>query len=442
MLVAHHFPPAGGSGANRALAMATFLREYGWEPTVLTVGSPWAISRDESSLAEVPAGLRVVRTRSFEPRPRALGAGPVPERRPDLRARRPVESIAPRVAAQARRHVGHLKRFPDGHAGWIPYAWAAALRQPCDAIYTTSGPFSSHVVGLLVALSRRTPWVAELRDGWYRWNRAIFPDYPAWRGLAEGRLESAAIHRAERVVLVTERMAEAFRRQYADLPRDHFVCVPNGFLPRDVARAAELDRPNADGMLTLLHAGALYYGRSVAALLAAMRRLIDTDAELGALLRLDLVGTLDSGVDAEVRASGLSEHVRVLGQVDHAVALAAMRNADLLLLVANTTSGAEATVPGKLFEYLVSGRPVVALAPDPSSTRDVLASTGGAYLARPDDVDAIASTLRRVLMDVRANRASRPDADAVAQFDRRRLAGEMARILDHAVETKTHARRI
>ncbi|GAC1319378.1 MAG: glycosyltransferase [Chloroflexota bacterium] len=465
LLVAHHFPPSGGSGANRALAMATFLREYGWEPTVLTVGTQWAIARDESLLAEVPADVRVVRTRSFEPRARgavgAVGAvvartgafvgavaarttvgGGARQERPTAAARELAWAGLRRAGAEARRHVGHLKRFPDGHAGWIPSAVAAGLREPFDAIYTTSGPFSSHVIGMLLALSRGTPWVAELRDGWFEWNRAIFPDYPAWRAVLESRLESSAMHRADRVVLVTERMADAFRRQYPDVPTEHFAVVSNGFLPRDRAEASESAQPDVHASVTLLHVGALYYGRSVASLLHALRRALESRPDASVSIRLDLLGMLDAAADAEVRASGLTEHVRVLGQVDHATALAAMRQAHVLLLVANTTPGAEATVPGKLFEYLVSGRPILALTPEPSSTRDVLHMTGGAYLARPNDVEGIACSLRRAIDDVRAKRASPPKAEAVAQFDRRHLAAEMARILDAVVAEKTHARRV
>src|SRR5438270_3935106 len=69
LMIAHHFPPAGGSGPNRALAFARHLPEYGWTPTVLTPGLAWAAQRDDGLLSELPSTLRVVRTRSFEPLP-------------------------------------------------------------------------------------------------------------------------------------------------------------------------------------------------------------------------------------------------------------------------------------------------------------------------------------------------------------------------------------
>lgn len=433
LLVAHHFPPSGGSGPNRALAMATFLREHGWEPTVLTVDSAWAMMPDAALAAELPGDVRVVRTRSLEPRPAQPGPTPRTRARPS-----PVRP----TTAGLRSHLGHLKRFPDAHAGWIPFATAAALRERYDVVYSTSGPFSSHVVGLLVKLVRRTPWVAELRDGWYVWNRSIFPDYPGWRGGLERRLESRALHTADRVVLVTERMAETFRRQYPDLPATHFAVVSNGYNPLQTSETAPLRAPAARQPVVLVHAGALYYGRSVAALLAAVRESLASASDQSGGVRLDLLGTLDAAARAEVTAAGLDQHVRVLGPVDHASALAAMRQAHLLVLVANATPGAEATVPGKLFEYLVSGRPILALAPRPSSTRDVLEHTGGGYLALPDDPTSVATALRQAVDDLRHGRARTADPAAVATYDRRRLAGEMAAVLDGVVTSGANARRI
>jgi glycosyltransferase involved in cell wall biosynthesis len=455
-MIAHGFPPASGSGSFRALAFARYLPMYGWRPLLLTIGNAWAANRDDGLLPRVPRGLRVVRTRSLEPHPTAPdGSRDASGHRHDGSRDASFVKLVVKLLAGSpvRRHLGHLKRFPDAHLGWLPFAVAAAEKliteraSQFDVIYSSSGPFTSHVVGLIVHGLTGKPWVAELRDGWFAWNRAIFPDYPAWRGLLERRLEAAVIRGAQRVVLVTERMASVLRVQYPDLPSEHFAVVPNGFDPAQVATIEQhpallaqsqphqlRDAPEPQRVplrsFEVLHAGALYYGRSLSSFLIAARRLIEDDAVFAGAFRLTLIGTLDAAARAEVERAQLNDHVSSRGQVEHAQAQAAMRDAAVLLLVANTTHGAEATVPGKLYEYLAVGRPVLAIAPPDSSTQDVLEQTRGGWLAQADDVEHITSVLRRAFAAHQAGHPPKPDPDAVGRFDRRRLAGDLARIFD------------
>src|SRR5256885_1034498 len=75
LMIAHHFPPASGSGSDRAPALARYLPEYGWQPIVLTPAEAWAGNRDDGLLAQVPPALRIVRTRSLEPRPPGVRPG-------------------------------------------------------------------------------------------------------------------------------------------------------------------------------------------------------------------------------------------------------------------------------------------------------------------------------------------------------------------------------
>jgi glycosyltransferase involved in cell wall biosynthesis len=179
----------------------------------------------------------------------------------------------------------------------------------------------------------------------------------------------------------------------------------------------------------VVHAGALYYGRSLSGFLSAVSKLIATDADFAHAFRLVLLGSLDRAARSELEASGVGERVEYRGQVDHAATIAALAAADLLLLVANTTPGAEATVPGKLFEYLATGRPVLAIAPSAaSSTGDVLQQTQAGWLAAASDPEQIACAL---LEAFRARRHQLNPA-AVARFDRRVLAGDLAGVLDHA----------
>jgi hypothetical protein len=187
----------------------------------------------------------------------------------------------------------------------------------------------------------------------------------------------------------------------------------------------------------IVHAGALYYGRSIASFLDAAQRLMGEDASFQAAFRLTLIGSLDATAHAELARHPVAPCVRLEGQLPHAAVIRRLRAASVLLLVANTTPLAESTVPGKLFEYLAVERPILALSPRASSTVDVLERTGGAWLAPGDDVVDVVSALREAFASWREGRALSPDPQVVRRYDRTRLAGELARVFDAVLGART-----
>lgn len=435
LFIAHSFPPASGSGPNRALALCRYLPAHGWQPTVLTVGEGWGTNRDDSLAVRIPGDARVERTVSFEPRPRPA---PRPPRSEEVLGRSPSGGHAPsaRPLRRLKGQVAHALRFPDQHVGWTPFAVAAGLwavrRDRPSLLYSTAAPFTNHLVGLVLHRITRLPWVVELRDGWYRWNTAIFPDYPRWRHVPERGLEGAVVRSAARVVLVTDRMADAFRHQYAALPPSHFAVVPNGFDPEQYADVPAYQ--SVPHRFRVVHAGALYHGRGIGAFLAAAERLAGADRAFAESFRLSLAGTLDEGARAEVTRSGLGGTIEHLGYLDHRAALSAMRTADLLLLLANTTPGAEATIPAKLFEYLAVGRPILAVAPPGAEAVETLARTRAGWAAPAHDVDSITAALATAFAAHQAGTPFCPRVDEVARFDRSVQAATLAGIFDAVVD--------
>lgn len=431
LFVAHTFPPAAGSGAHRALAFSRYLPANGWNPVVLTPRPEWAALRDDGLLDSVPPGLAVVRTRSFEPRPVPVGTEPLsaaspPPARPGLSA--------------LKTNLAHAMRFPDAHVGWTPFAVAAGLqairKHGCSLLYSTSAPFTNHVTALILHRLTGLPWVMELRDGWYLWNAAIFPDYPGWRHALERRLEAACVRSAGRVLLVTEKMVGQFRWQYADLQSAHFAVIPNGFDGEAIKPSAP--RAPNPARFEVVHAGSVYFGRSAGPFIEAAGRLAAEDPAFGRAFRLRLLGALDEGAREEIASTvahyGLEKRVAYEGQLPHAEALAAMRGADLLLLLANTTEGAEATVPGKLFEYLAVRRPVLAVAPRASETEEVVSRTRAGWLAAPGDPEAVEAALRAAWRAHAAGEPFEPNEAEVARFERSHQAAELAALFDRVAE--------
>src|SRR3954470_1231931 len=378
LVVTYPFPPMPSTGSNRWTAMTRYLRELGHEVTVLTTAAFGARESDaENDVVRVHDVVANDRLRRLLRRP------PLPE---------PGQAAAPDVTPP--KLLTDVV-VPDIYAvTWAPAAALAARRlhreRRFNAVVTTSPYESTHLVALGLGPSGPA-WVADFRDSW-AWQpwRPPFPTRP--QRTLDRHLEALVVKNANRITTVHETLAEDFARRY-DTPVDH---VPNGWDPT-ITDGGETGGSELDPRkLSLVHTGKLVgvWGRHPAGLFAGMRRLRERDPDAGGKLELVLAGRLDDDEQRALDASGVNGMVRHLGHLTREQSTALQRRADALLLLTSTRLSWEA--PGKLFEYLLADRPIVALAAGSEAGR-IVAATGTGAVVPPDDADAIADVLGRLV---------------------------------------------
>ena len=443
LMIVSTFPPSIEMGAQTCWQIARNLPRHGWTPIVLTPGERNVDDRDATQPGFEP-GLTVVRTRVL-PHPvqllRRLRAGP---------KGRAEAAGAPGVAVASRRLPGWLRRtvlealnLPDIVTGWILPAVVAGrrlVRGSDIACLFSSGPaWSSHLAALGLARLTGLPWVAHFRDPWSQ-GSGYYRD-SQWVERANARLERAVVERAATVICVTDRHTDLLRRHYASCDPGKFVTVPNGYDGAEWEQAeADAGAGGADapgGQFVITYAGALYVGRSPLLVLEALRRLHQTGDLTLDRVRLDIVVNdgmrqLPDGRDimAVAREMGLGGAVQVLGPLPRRETLRRLLDSNLLLLLGHNFT---MQVPGKLYEYLRTGRPILALAPAGAQT-DLLRATGGAWIVEPDDAAGVVEAVRDAYRRWQTGQSG-PKADArlVSGFDRRVLVGRFATELDAAV---------
>lgn len=431
----YHFPPIGGSGAQRPLRMARFLHELGYEPLVVTGGGAtadrWA-PEDETLLAEIPGGLEIERL---------PGAGE-PE--------------------GSSRWRGRAERWlfvrPRWSRWWIDGSTELAARTggDVDLIYVWMQPYDSAFAG--AELSRRLgkPWVADLGDPWALDEMMVYPSaLHRRRDLAR---MGAQLRTAAAIVMSTPEAVTRLLAAFPDLRGRPVVAIPNGYAAEDFEGA----RPTRDdGTFRIVHTGYLHtelglqlrrslpvrrllrgsvpgldiLTRSHVNLVEAVNRLLARDPSLLDTLRLHLAGIL---TDDDRRVADTCPVAELHGYVTHGESIELMRSADLLFLpMQSLPPGVRATiVPGKTYEYLASGTPILGAVPD-GDARDILVEAGNAIVVRPDDVDGIIAALEGRLQASRAGvPPSPPRADVVARFEYRRLAEQLAGVFDEVLGTR------
>jgi glycosyltransferase involved in cell wall biosynthesis len=404
LIVAYYYPPISSGGSARPLAMVKHLTRLGHEVSVLTQSyrRPDILEGDE---------LRVYDPSHNRDR---VGAGAI-------------------AWLSRRLLIAGVNLAGGSHS--IYSAWKARVLAHADRLIASARPevlIASYPpvedleIGLALGERFGIPLVADFRDGLLfepiereriRRHRSVEEHYR--------QVERAVAERAAAVVTVFPSLSAYFRDHYR---RDDVETISNGFDPEDFAGLppSGLLDPSA---CNIVHAGRFagsYGGRDVRPLAGALTRLLDEAPAAARRLRLHLIGELTARERRCFR--GLIGRGLV---VEHGLqprprALAAMTEADALLLL--TAPDRRGSAPGKLFEYLGAGRPILGLTAA-SFAEEIIRSTATGWTVDPADSDGIAGLLRRVVGGELTFEVITPDRERIAEYSRERLLVRLDGIL-------------
>ena len=403
LMIAFHYPPAfGSSGVQRALKFSQYLPEHGWLPVVLTVNERAHERRSPSQLEDIPSGVIVKRA----------------------------------FALDAARHLAVRGRYsrtlalPDRWASWllgaVPGALALIRRYRPQVLWSTYPIATATLAAYLVHRLSGVPWVLDLRDP------MVDESFPAdrWVRRVHGWIERRALRAATRIVTTAPGTQRVYEERYGLAP-GRAVCIPNGYDEENFAQAVRLAAtPRAFGPMHLLHSGILYPEERdprpfFAALRAlACRRVIDADK-----LQVTLRATGHDGIlSAMIQEAGVGDIVKLEPGIPYTEALAEMMTADGLLVFQAASCNHQ--IPAKLYEYMRSGRPILAVTDPAGDTAATLREAGATTIARLDDAADIERTLEKFIGLLRARAAPGVAPETAARYSRRAQTANLAAVFD------------
>jgi glycosyltransferase involved in cell wall biosynthesis len=423
LLVSHVFPPLVAGGAPRMGEFARRLPDHGWDVTVVTARHA-ASAIDRGAASAIAERATIVEAWS----PTAV----VP--RGIATPRRGARAIARKLARTAVASV----LFPDREVLWVPAAIAAGRRAlaatPHDAVLATHGPASAIVVGRALARMFRLPLVVDFRDLWSTLPMGVFPT--SLHRAAARQLERAIVRAASKVVAVSPGMAADLAATHGLAARDA-VAITNGFDPDDAAHVVDT-RDGEPRPFRLVYAGSVNAHYDLGPLWHAIRDLADGGSIRPDTFRIEFVGNLALG---DARAAGVDAFVETRPFVPHARVFDAFAPADALLVVETPGYYARNGYAAKVFDYLLTGKPVLAIVEQGGNTDRLLRAVGVGLPVAPGDE----SSLRTAIMELVARKGARPravdcEAPPLRDFNRRRLVEKLARVLDDVIATEPRGR--
>ena len=455
LIITYYWPPAGGSGVQRWLKFSKYLPENGWEPVIYTPLNPDNNSTDESLLSDVLSGTEVVKRKIWEP----YGFYKALTGKREIKANT-ISDSSEKKSFTKRLSLWIRGNFfiPDPRCFWIrpsiKFLCSYLKAHPVDAIISTGPPHSMHLIAK--GLSRKTglPWIADFRDPWTEIFYFKHLNLGKMAFNKHRQLEQSVLDEANRVVVVSSKMRDDFKKR-TSTPVD---IITNGYDPDDFEKVspaneeltAEKKRP-----FVLTHTGIFVDNGNPTELWSVLKERASVDEDFAGRLRIRLIGKVDDSVMKSIEDAGLAGNTVNMGYMPHLEAVARQKSADLLLLPLRKEPEAAAILTGKFFEYIASGRKILAFGPVNGDLGRALAETGSGKIVDFNDREGIKTAIDELYeaflkdscnsgasdcetcmqQEGKSEKTSLDDAHlkAVNKYSRRSLAADYVKLLNKLI---------
>lgn len=432
LIITYYWPPSGGSGVQRWLKFVKYLPAFEWEPHVFTPENPSFPVRDPSLEEDVPAEAEVMRFPIWEPydafnRIAGLFSPQKGDTPPSLTTVRG-KSLFQRISTWIR---GNLF-IPDPRVFWVKpsvrFLGDYLKDNGIHTVVTTGPPHSIHLIGL--RLKKKYPhlrWIADFRDPWTEWGMWDSLMVSKMIRKVHKRLEQQVLANADEILTITP----FYVRRFEALSGRRVRLLTNGFDEDDFKETVH----KRTGEFVIRHIGLINDKCNPRPFMKAVRSLMETNAEFAKDVRVEFIGEVHPDFKAFVLASPqLQKITRFTGNIPHAQLLREYGSSSLLLLVLTGYKDAEGFLPGKLFEYLATGLPVLGTGPEDGDAARLLRETGAGRMIDSDDDEGIEGALREWYDQWKSGGIRPVNSSRTSQFSRKQLTAQLVKIFETSIE--------
>ena len=429
LIISYHFPPYRTGGVYRHQKFAKYLRYFGWEPYILTVKNPAKILKDTTLLRDLPADLKIHRTLSLDVEGlRNIRYGFNGSRGsvtgPKIIRKRFFEKALSKI-------LNTYLLLPDNKVGWIPHtvwkAYRILKQEKIDAVCTTSPPHSTQIVGVLLKRLIDFHWVADFRDPWmFSFMKKQLYQSLHYRKKLEASLEEMVISGADRVIFVTEGIRSAYLEKYGELLSRKQEVITNGYDEEDFKNYKDEPAAKLNAKFIMTYVGIVYPGKS-RVFLKALKQLIDTSPDFKQNSVLRFAGPSSPENISLIKELKLDGYVELMNFRKHDQIVGDMIGSDLLILLVGKEKH---WIPGKLFEYIRSRRPILVVGTEGDASA-IAEKSGLGMLVPANDENEIQRKLYELYQKARDGSLKvNPNETYIDGFQRKKLTYRFSQILD------------
>jgi glycosyltransferase involved in cell wall biosynthesis len=371
LIILYYWPPAGGPGVQRWLKFVKYLHEFGIEPIIYCPENPNYPIVDHSLVSEIPNNITILKQPINEPyglaslfskgKSKAISSGVIPKTKK--------QSFIEKVMLYVRGNYF----IPDARKNWInpsvTYLSSYIKKHKIKTIITTGPPHSLHLIGLDLKEKLGIKWFADFRDPWTTIGYHKTLKLTTSSEAKHSELEIKVLNTADEIIVTSNHTKNEFQTK----TKQPISVITNGYDSHSVSIEEK------DELFTLSHIGSLLSNRNPQILWEVLSDLVNENEDFSKAFQLNLVGVVSDNVLESIYKYGFKERVNVVGYVNHDEAIKFQMKSQLLLLIEINSEDTKAIIPGKIFEYLISETPIIAIGPKDSDIEQIIKLTNTGF---------------------------------------------------------------
>ncbi len=366
LIICYYWPPAGGPGVQRWLKFTKYLPCFGIQPIVYIPENPSYPIIDNQLFNEVSNQIIILKNKITEPyqlvsffskKTKKISAGIIPKKEK--------QSVFERIALWIRGNVF----IPDARFLWIKpsvkYLFKYIQENNIDTIITTGPPHSLHLIGLNLKQKLNIKWIADFRDPWTTIGYHKSLKLSAFAEKKHKKLESLVLNTSDEIIVTSKTTKSEFEK----LTAQPITVITNGY---DFER---IEKPILDEKFSLAHIGSFLSDRNPQILWQVLSEILNEIPTFKNDFQLKLIGTVSQEVISSIEEYKLSNYIKNMGYIPHKDAVVEQRKSQVLLLIEIDSEDTRSIIPGKIFEYMVSERPIIGIGPKGSDFEEIIENT-------------------------------------------------------------------
>jgi hypothetical protein len=420
LIITYYWPPAGGPGVQRWLKFVKYLPDFDIQPIVYIPDNPTYPIIDEALVSEVSSEAIILKQPIFEPyqiagfisknKIKKISSGIIPNQKK--------QSFLEKLALWVR---GNLF-IPDARKYWVKpsvnYLKKYIKENQINAIITSGPPHSLHLIGLQLKSEIGVKWLADFRDPWTTIGYHKSLKLSAFAKRKHKKLERQVLNTAD-TIIVTSKTTKA---EFQAITNQPIEVITNGYDVENVAKQS------LDEKFTLAHIGSFLSDRNPTILWQVIKELIIENEQFAQHFQLKLIGKISQEILDSISKFGLNQNIENLGYVSHKEAIEHQRKSQVLLLIEIDSKDTRSIIPGKLFEYMVSERPIIAIGPKKSDFEEIITITNTGVFFTYDEKEKLKDTIN-TYFDLYLKKNLKVNALGLEQFSRKNLTEKLAKLV-------------